>query len=139
MRCRAAAALIAVAVCALAGCTATGPAGTALPARPAIFDRAETAGDTPPGDYSTDEMGETRYVGEDSAGDRYWAVWGPGQAACIVQEHAGAGDDVMRFCGGLGLSGTNAEGVVMEFVTAPSTLDPDTAEVVGDTLLVRRP
>lgn len=135
MRSRAAAALLVAAVCALTGCTAVETDG----ARPAIFDRTETAADAPPGDFPTDELGEARYVGEDSAGDRYWAVWGPGRAACIVQQQVGVGGDVMQFCGGLGLSGTDARGVVMEFATAPSTLDPDTAELVGDALLVRRP
>ncbi|MCC4247425.1 hypothetical protein [Microbacterium testaceum] len=137
MRRRWTVALVAVTASVLAGCTAGGPT---TPSRPAIFDRAQVPADVLPAEVlGTEDPSTSRYVGEDSAGDRYWAVWGPADTACIVQLPATKPGNYFSFCGGLGISGSDASGVVMEFASAPRRLDPSSSELIGDTLLVQRP
>lgn len=123
----------------LAGCT-SGPEIPPAPSGAAIFDRAQEASDLLPDDVDAlYDRTSSRYVGEDSAGDRYWAVKDTTASECILHLPAGQPGQYYGFCGGPGVTGTTADGVVMEYASSPSQLDSSSAELVGDTLLVRRP
>lgn len=119
----------------LAGCTA-GPEVSADGSSP-IFDRPRAADDALPEGYWGSVAEDTsRYVGEDSAGNAYWAVRNADDAECIVDLPVDdAGPSV--FCGGPGVTGTTTDGRVIEFASSPSRLTPAIAEMVGDTLLVK--
>ena len=139
MRHRAAVLLVTSAVALLAGCSGEPVVGD-LPSADVIFDRAQQPADLLPADLAAPYDGDsTRYVGEDSAGDRYWAVKDLSDTACIVYLPVDDPKEYLGFCGGPGLSGETAAGIVMEHASSPSQLDPDSAELVGDTLLVKRP
>lgn len=81
----------ALAVCAatlLAGCTPW----PSTPDRPAIFEREQTESDTFPLSLpDTYDPASIRYVGEDSAGDRYW-VGRSGTGHCILWRAASGTD-----------------------------------------------
>jgi hypothetical protein len=138
MRRRKAAGLVLIGSIFFAGCTA-GPEAEA-PTTAAIFDRARTAADELPAEVDADlDPDTTRYAGEDSAGDRYWVgLKTSSTVECIVYVPADMGDNLV-FCSGPGMSATTDDGKVVEFMSSPSKLSPDDAELVGDTLLVQEP
>lgn len=132
-------ALVAVTASVLAGCTA-GPVTLGSPGRPAIFDRPQTDQDVlpdgiPDDGYLTDSI---RYVGEDSVGARYWVGLREDEQACIIADATGAGDWA-GLCARSSLSGTLSDGTTVEFATTPRNLDPTSAELVGDAILVGHP
>ena len=120
----------------LVGC-ATGPDLPTQTESP-IFDRARTSADELPAEVeATVDPDTSRYAGEDSAGNKYWAAYEAGSSSeCIVYVPA---DDTTNFtfCGGPGLSAVTDTGRIIEFASSPSKLSSDDAELVGDTLLVK--
>lgn len=139
MRHRAAVLLVTSAVALLAGCSGESVVADP-PSADVIFDRAQQSADLLPADVASLYDGDSsRYVGEDSAGDRYWAVKDQSATACILHLPADDPEEYLGFCGGPGLSGETAAGIVVEYASSPSQLDPDSAELLGDTLLVKRP
>lgn len=104
-----------------------------------VFERSRTAGDALPPGVDGLDADSSRYVGEDDDGNRYWAALSAGAGPqCIVfvpENESGT----MVFCGGAGLSGETAGGVMVEFSSSPSRLSEDDAQLVGDTLLVKTP
>lgn len=122
---------------ALAGCV-TQPEVATQQASP-IFDRQRTSADELPADVEANVDADTsRYAGEDSAGNRYWAARVGSTTECVVFVPADGGDR-FSFCGEPGFSATTPAGRVIEFASSPSRLSPDDSENVGDTFLVNEP
>jgi hypothetical protein len=121
----------------LSGCVAQPEA--AVPGNPPIFDRPRTATDELPAGFDGDLDAETsRFVGEDSAGDKYWVGLKNSTDECIVYIPANDNDYFVA-CSGPGMSATTSAGKVIEFASSPNRLSADDAELVGDTLLVQEP
>ena len=108
--------------------------------RSPIFDRARSSADELPPQVDGDVDADTsRYAGEDSVGNRYWAAYKDNSSIeCIVFVPATDGDNFI-FCGGPGISATTETGEVIEFAASPNRLSPASAELVGDTFLVKLP
>ncbi|AZS36714.1 hypothetical protein CVS47_01322 [Microbacterium lemovicicum] len=128
------AASIAVALL-LAGCAA-GPGVSATGASP-IFDRGRVPGDSlPAGEWSSVAEDTSRYVGEDAAGNAYWAVRSADDAVCIVYVPVEESNRSL-LCGGPGLTGTTPDDRIMQFASSPTALTRSETELVGGTLLER--
>lgn len=112
-------------------------AGCAQASTPAIFDRERTALDELPADLTAEVDAETsRYVGEDSAGNRYWVVRSEGiDGTCIIllEEKTAA---PWAGCGGPPIALAIGSGLRVELAEYPDQLSESNAELVGDTLLV---
>ena len=108
------------------------------PANPlAIFDRAATAEDALPADLTGEVDADTsRYVGEDSAGNRFWVVRDDevdGMCIIVVDAESGA---PWSGCGGPPIALTIESGLRVELAGYPDQLSETNAELIGDTLLV---
>jgi len=136
---RTAAALLAVTVALLAGCTSGGPTLGGSAEHDAIFSREQTPEDRLPDDIMPLwDASTSRYVGEDSGGDHYWAAHDGARHVCIVVRAADSATSYTSSCGGGSMSLTIGA-VKVEFASAPQDLTEENAELIGGTLLVRRP
>ncbi|MFK4804644.1 hypothetical protein ACI3KX_02140 [Microbacterium sp. ZW CA_36] len=111
--------------------------GCAQPSTPAILDRQRTAVDELPADLTAEVDAETsRYVGEDSTGNRYWVVRSEGinETCIILLEEDTAGP--WSGCGGAPIALTIGSGLRVGLADYPDQLSESNAELVGDTLLV---
>src|SRR5688572_28460631 len=101
----------------LTGCTAGRE--VAPPKTPPIFERPQIAGDELPAGVDEDlDADTTKYVGQDSAGDKYWDGYKTDSSAeCIVHVPADDGHDSVS-CGGPGMTATTSAGKVIEFASS---------------------
>lgn len=137
MRSRAAIALAVGAVIMLAGCSAS-PMPLSFDRSPAL-SRERTAADGLPAAVKTENVDAdtSRYVGTDAHSNRYWVAYAlASHDECVIALRART-DTVVAACGGPGLTGMGDVGTVVEFASSPRELSPETAELVGDTLLVK--
>ncbi|MEV4687415.1 hypothetical protein [Microbacterium sp. LWH3-1.2] len=107
---------------------------------PAIFDRDRTAEDELPAGLTAEVNADTsRYVGEDSAGNRFWVVQTAElNGTCIILVDVDT-DAPWSGCGGPPIALTIESGLRVELADYPDQLSESNAELIGDTLLVGSP
>lgn len=102
-----------------------------------IFERPKVPSDTlPDGDWSSVDTNSSRFVGTDNSGNNYWAALTPAGKQCIVYVPANDGDNIVG-CSDPGGGLITPDGLLVEFASSPNQLTPDSAQLIGDTLLVK--